>query len=67
MYEVSFRLVVYVDDSNSSSFNPLLNVQYVVSNVINTVAKYSGSFSLSTSSQTSSSSNSICINKNQSI
>ncbi|MBR4486513.1 hypothetical protein IKS57_04065 [bacterium] len=71
MYEVSFRLVVYVDDNNSTSFNPLLNVQYIVSNVINTVANYSGTFSLSTPSQTtsssSSSSNSVTINNGQSI
>ncbi|MBO7044099.1 hypothetical protein J6W34_06165 [bacterium] len=52
MYSVSFRLVVFSDKNVPTSFNPETNLQYIVSNTINTTADFTSTFSLTTPSNT---------------
>ena len=52
MYSVSFRLVVFSDKNVPTSFNPETNLQYIVSNTINTAADFTSTFSLTTPSNT---------------
>ncbi|MBQ5492451.1 MAG: hypothetical protein IIT78_01050, partial [Mycoplasmataceae bacterium] len=52
MYSVSFRLVVFSDKNVPTSFNPETNLQYIVSNTINTIAPFTSTFSLTTPNST---------------
>ena len=52
MYSVSFRLVIFSDKNVPASFNPETNLQYIVSNTINTTADFTSTFSLTTPNDT---------------
>ncbi|MBR4485878.1 hypothetical protein IKS57_00640 [bacterium] len=52
MYSVSFRLVVFSDKNVPTSFNEQTNLQYIVSNTINTFANFTSTFNLSSPKNT---------------
>ena len=67
LYEVSFRLIVYVSNTPSTNFNQEFNNQYIVSNVISTIGTYSNTVSLSSTNQSSTNENNVNINMGQSV